>query len=508
MDNEIMREYRKKVAIFVLAIVCVSALAAGVVLPGMKLFGLYPTVSWGLCGIFIAAILLEDLIGLYLIRLSMQQETLSDQLERVLKNFLLAVLIVNINLITWFFPSKESWMFAFYFIILMAFFLDIRFVVKCGAAEIVSLIILFFANSATHPAESMFWSDTVLRTICVTLSMLGVVALVVFVNKFLLNAKKEQLEKNNAKVSELLKSVGVIAGKLGEASYALVETTQNQSASTEEISAISENLLQNSTVMMDKSKESKSNLSDLEMSSQEMEQRMQNVDQISKELVDLSTANEKSLNNLMAMSEKVENSTNKTKEVTDKLLQESDEMGETLELINGIAESINLLSLNASIEAARAGEAGRGFAVVATEVGNLANSTQESLREVERVIERVQNNVREITMQVEENSNKLGTQNQYFANVFQSMQDMTELLHVSVNAINTMGEAHGKQSEVIKKTVTINQDIAESVLSAKEQFDSINAMAESNASDTADVATQASDINEMVDEISRLLKRD
>ncbi|MBO5523630.1 MAG: hypothetical protein J5986_08150, partial [Roseburia sp.] len=80
MDNEVMREYRKKVAIFVLAIVCVSVLAAGIVLPGMKLIGWYPEVSWGLCGIFIAVVVLEDVVGVYLIRLSMQQEILSDKL--------------------------------------------------------------------------------------------------------------------------------------------------------------------------------------------------------------------------------------------------------------------------------------------------------------------------------------------------------------------------------------------------------------------------------------------
>ena len=135
-----------------------------------------------------------------------------------------------------------------------------------------------------------------------------------------------------------------------------------------------------------------------------------------------------------------------TTDIAQKLAEAVQEIGVTLNLISDISSSTNLLSLNASIEAARAGEAGRGFAVVATEVGNLANSTQESLKVVQEVIERVQQNVRDITTQVEENSTKLSTQNEYFANVFACMQDMTELLNISVNAIDTMGDAHSKQS--------------------------------------------------------------
>lgn len=84
---------------------------------------------------------------------------------------------------------------------------------------------------------------------------------------------------------------------------------------------------------------------------------------------------------------------------------------------------------------------------------------------------------------------------------------MTELLNISVSAIGTMGEAHGRQSEVIKKTVSINQYIAENIRNGNEQFNSINDMAESNANDTAEVATQANAINEMVDKMSRLLNQ-
>ncbi|SFQ47118.1 methyl-accepting chemotaxis protein [Lachnospiraceae bacterium XBB1006] len=65
-------------------------------------------------------------------------------------------------------------------------------------------------------------------------------------------------------------------------------------------------------------------------------------------------------------------------------------ISELANVISGIAEEINLLSLNASIEAARAGEAGRGFAVVATEIGQLAGSTGEAVEKIQATIRDVQ----------------------------------------------------------------------------------------------------------------------
>lgn len=62
------------------------------------------------------------------------------------------------------------------------------------------------------------------------------------------------------------------------------------------------------------------------------------------------------------------------------------EMTNIIEIINGISEQVNLLSLNAAIEAARAGDAGRGFAVVADEISKLADQTATSLKEIDTLI--------------------------------------------------------------------------------------------------------------------------
>ncbi len=494
----------------IIILVC-ACMCATVMFNTEKMFGLYPTVPWlatiGL-GImdsifFVAAILI--------VRSSFDQDgCLKEGRLQVGKVFSAVVLVIQWNYLLYMLPTRTFWGFLFFFLILIAFFLDIKLLLISGLACTVSLFIGWFVRGTDllPVKDELFLSDVIMCLVALTLSLAGLLIFVFFVAHFLVNAKKDELEKNNEHVTSVLAAVQALSENLHAAGLSLSRISENESASAEELAATSVQLVESSNQLSSKTDESMANLGELSEWEGVVADNVEKVERVSKDLLDKSGENEKLLSDLRTINGEVSGSMKTTTEITQRLSEAVQEIGVTLNLISDISSSTNLLALNASIEAARAGEAGKGFAVVATEVGNLANSTQQSLQVVQAVIERVQQNVRDITAQVNENSVKLGTQNEYFQNVFQSIQDMTELLNTSVETINTMGEAHGKQSEVIKKTITINQDIAKSVRDENERFNSINSMAESNANDTSEVATQAGVINEMVDKMTQLLKQE
>lgn len=501
----IVKEYRKRAAMILIGVIIFSATAAAVAFPVMKMLGMYQGVSWGHIGVFVLCILVEDIISVVLMRMDREKEVLSEQTEKIIRIYLMMIQVVNLNLITWFFPSKESWMFAFYFVILMSIFLDIKFSLSCCIVDLISIVILFVGNPAARPAKEMFWSDLILRMICICMSLAGVLLFLALVHKFLLNAKKEQIEENNLKIQGVMDKVAALIKNLSNASENLLETSQSESASTEELSAITENLLESSQTMHRKSLESRRNLTELTKSNEDMAERMAEVNGISKDLLQLSEENEKALGELISISQDVETSTKKTMQVTSNLDKEVGEIGKTLEIINDIAGSINLLALNASIEAARAGEAGRGFAVVAQEVGKLSTNTRESLNEVNEVILRVQKGTQETAKYMNENSAKMQNQNVRMLETINGIRSMMEMLKQSVDTISKVDCIQNNQSHVILQTIQVSEDVVNRIDEENREFVNIGQMVQGNVQEVFKLSDQIDQINGMIEELEELL---
>ena len=448
------------------------------------------------------------ILAAYFIKTGYEDGSVKPGKLRQGKIFLILILFIQFNFILYMAPSQEFWAFSFLFVLITGLLLDTKVVLITMAEISISLIAAWFIRGERLlPAKSdLFVSDMFGRVFCMILTMLFIYLNVYMVSHFLIHAKKDELEKNNERVQNVLDKVKEIAGQLEDASGLLVKTSQSEAASTEELSAISSELIESSSHMLHKTDSSKENLDHLEESSKNMEIQMQDVEQIAKELMDKSSSSQQALNNLMSMSGEVEQSTKQARTVTDKLLSETAEIGETLNLINEIAESTNLLALNASIEAARAGEAGKGFAVVAQEVGQLAAGTKNSLQNVNNIIVRVQTGADNGSRFINENAAQVQKQNQVVVETVEAIHEMMEQLKSTVSAVEQAVETGVVQKQVIRETVSINEDIAADIKQENEEFNNIADMLKNNVEEIKTMTIQVDTINTMVTELESLLE--
>ena len=86
------------------------------------------------------------------------------------------------------------------------------------------------------------------------------------------------------------------------------------------------------------------------------------------------------------------------------LSEQTQQIGEITAVVTNLAQQSKMLALNASIEAAKAGEAGKGFAVVAAEVRELAEQSQQSTAQVQKILQDIRHATDRAVMATEEGS--------------------------------------------------------------------------------------------------------
>ena len=173
--------------------------------------------------------------------------------------------------------------------------------------------------------------------------------------------------------------------------------SQEQAASLEEISSFIEELALNSNSIHDVAR---SLYRDIDLTVESVNEFKEINDSIIENSDDIADT----LEEISQYSKNNSDHIKLTKEKSEILKTKSNEMSTFVQVINDIADQVNLLSLNAAIEAARAGDSGRGFAVVADEISKLADATTTNAKEINNIIRENQKQIDESTGLIDKSS--------------------------------------------------------------------------------------------------------
>ena len=147
---------------------------------------------------------------------------------------------------------------------------------------------------------------------------------------------------------------------------------------------------------------------------------------------------------------------------------DSEKIKNIIKVIEGIAFQTNILALNAAVEAARAGDQGKGFAVVASEVRSLAQSSQDSAKDITELINQVYEKINKA-------NNIVGSQEQLFVGIKEQIEETADTIRAITEAAVEQKEGVSQVNRAVEEMDNLTQEnaalVEESTASSMSLYD-------------------------------------
>lgn len=217
---------------------------------------------------------------------------------------------------------------------------------------------------------------------------------------------------------------------------------------------------------------------------------------------------EEGLEEMEEMTKITEESSIAANKVHDIILRTNDsakKISQASQVIANIAGQTNLLALNAAIEAARAGEAGRGFSVVAEEIRKLAEESENSTKIIDEIVEDLQQNaanavdmVEKVSMIVAEQATNANVNKENYWAIHQAVSDANKVIDEMLEACDEMETMKNEILDVLQSLSATAEEYSASTEEVAAAMEEQTASMESIANASEELAKLAQNLQEVI----------
>ncbi|MDR1702289.1 MAG: methyl-accepting chemotaxis protein [Sporomusaceae bacterium] len=185
----------------------------------------------------------------------------------------------------------------------------------------------------------------------------------------------------------------------------------------------------------------------------------------------------------------------------------SNEIGQIVETISGIAGQTNLLALNAAIEAARAGEQGRGFAVVAEEVRKLAEQSQEAAKQISDLIGAIQRDTSNAVQAMEAGTREVKTGSELVDNAGVAFKEISELIEQTTVQVRSISGAIQEIALSSEGVLAGAHEVRKLSEDTSDQTQSVSAATEEQLASMEEIASSSQALAKRAEELQNVVQK-